>query len=149
MSDGVQYTEIAGRHVPVQPGPLTRLYFSHDCEERDPAGYYHFWTMKNEEKKLRPGRCFHDKDPGWRFRETEYRPNEQEVWAEAQTAIFVRPSSLQEVEDWLNGHPGDAPCAQYGEQNGQPIKIGRHPVDAHYIVQVQAAPPPTEPSSPS
>ena len=133
------YTHIAGRDdVLVEPGPLTRVYFCGHCEKRDPAGYYHFWTMKNEKKKLWPGRCFHDKDPGWRFRETEHRSNEQEVWADAQTATLVRPSSLQDVEDWLNhpSHVKDAPCAQHGELNGQPITIGRHPVDGHYIVQV-------------
>jgi len=131
----VEYTDIAGRRVEVQAGQLTRVYFCGHCEQRDPAGYYHFWTMKNKEKKLRRGRCYHDKDPGWRFREMEGKAGYEEAWAEAQTAILVRPSSPEEVESWLNDtrHEGDAPCAQHGELNGQPIRIRR--VDGHYIVE--------------
>ena len=64
----------------------------------------------------------------------------------AQTATLVRPSSAQEVEDWLNDpdHVDDASCAQHGEVNDQPLRIARDAVDAHYIVIVQAAISPTE-----
>jgi CheR methyltransferase, SAM binding domain len=69
---------------------------------------------------------------------------EQGSWAIAQTAIVVRPWSLKRLEKWLNNpdHARDAPCAKYGEVNGQPLRIRRDPVDGHYIVEVQAAPPP-------
>ena len=38
---------------------------------------------------------------------------------------------VDRLKKWLNNpdHAGDAPCAKYGEVNGQPIRIGRHPVD--------------------
>ena len=46
----VIYTCIDGINIPVQPGPLTSVFFSGDCE--DPAGFYEFWTMQNNEGSL-------------------------------------------------------------------------------------------------
>jgi len=131
----VIYTCIDGINIPLQAVPVTSVYFSGDCE--DPAGFYEFWTMQHNEGSV-TGRWPAGSDPGERFREADAR-------ALAQTAVLVRPSSAQEVEVWLNdpSHVPDAPCAQHGELNAQPIRIGRDPVDAHYIVQ---ATPPTEPS---
>ena len=59
-----------------------------------------------------------------------------------QRILLVRPSSAQEVADWLNNpqHVREAPCAQHGELNGQPVRIGRDPVDAHYTVQAAPSP---------
>jgi hypothetical protein len=132
----VIYTCIDGINIPVQPGPLTSVFFSGDCE--DPPGFYEFWTMQNKEGSL-TGRWPAGSDPGERFRQEDAR-------ALAQTAVRLRPSSAQEVEVWLNdpSHVPDAPCAQHGELNGQQIRIGRDPVDAHYIVQASDSP--TEPS---
>jgi len=142
-SDGVLfmvviYTCIDGINIPVQPGPATSVYFSGDCE--DPAGFYEFWTMQYNEGSF-TGRWPAGSDPGERFRQAD-------ALAATRTAQLVRPSSGQEVAIWLNDptHVPDAPCAQQGELNGQPIKIGRDPVDAHYIVNVQAVTTPTEPS---
>ena len=133
------YTCIDGINIPVQAGPLTSVFFSGDCE--DPSGFYEFWTMQNNEGSL-AGRWPAGSDPGERFRQADAR-------AAIRTALLVRPSSAQEVEVWLNdpSHVRDAPCAQHGELNGQQIRIGRDPVDAHYIVTVQAATTsPTEPT---
>jgi hypothetical protein len=133
----VIYTFIDGISIPVQPGPLTRVFFSGDCEERDkPEEFWDFWTMERVQGTPLTGRCRTGGYPGQRFEKTNT----------AQTATLVRPSSAQEVEDWLNNpdHIYDAPCARFGEVNDHPIRIGRDPVDAHYIVQT--TPSPTEPS---
>jgi hypothetical protein len=133
----VIYTCIDGKDIPVQPGPLTRVFFSGDCEIRDkPEGFWDFWTMERAQRQPLTGRWRTGGYPGQRFDNTNTAP----------TATLLRPSSAQEVEVWLNApsHVRDAPCAQHGELNGQPISIGRDPVDAHYIVQASDSP--TEPS---
>ena len=96
--------------------------------------------MQNNEGSL-TGRWPAGSDPGERFRQAD-------ALAATRTAQLVRPSSAQEVEVWLNdpSHVPDAPCAQHGELDGQPIRIGRDPVDAHYIVQAAASPTATSPS---
>ena len=135
------HTRIAGSDVPVQPGPPTRVYFCSHCEPRDAPGFYDFWTMKNEERKLRLGRRPAGRDPGERFQMMEGQAGYEDAWEEAQTAILVRPSSTEELEGWLNdsAHVRDAPCAQFGEVDGHPIKILKEP-SGRYFVQAATSP---------
>jgi hypothetical protein len=121
------YTRVAGKDVPIEWGPLTKVYFCGHCEWWDPAGFYDFWTIENDKKKV-TGRWPAGGDPGDRFRKMENDPDYKSAWPVLQTAVRVRPSLLKEVQKWLHGHPGDAPCAQFGEGEGQSFKVKRRSI---------------------
>ena len=136
------YTRIADRDVLVEQGLRTSVYFSEGCKPEDAEGFYEFWTLENKEGKVQTGRLLAGEDPGKRFRDMENKSDYEEAWADAQTAVRVLPSSRDRLKKWLNNpdHAGGAPCAKYGEVNGQPIRIGRHPVDGHYIIEATTSP---------
>jgi hypothetical protein len=134
-------TRIGDKDMRVKSGPRTKVYFCGHCEWRDPAGYYDFWTIaKKTEARVHIVRWPTGGNPGDRFRKMEGDPDYKKVWEFAQTADVIYASLLTEVQDWLDGHPGDAPCAQFGEAEGQSFKVERR-----FIVKIM--PPPTEPSS--
>ena len=127
----VMYVCIDGYDLPVVPGPVTKVFFSGDCKERDkPEGFWDFWTMERTQGKPKPGRFRAGGYPGQRFEKTNL----------AQTGKLIRPTSGEELQGWLNHpyHAEDAPCAQHGELNGQPIRIRR--VAGHYIVEATTSP---------
>ena len=62
-------------------------------------------------------------DPGERFRMMEDDPRYASAWADAQTAIIVRPTSADELIAWLNKHPEDARCAGRCIVRGEPMVV--------------------------
>ena len=47
------------------------------------------------------------------------------LWAIAQTAILVQPTSAEHVIGWLNSHLKDAPCATHATIQGAVMKVVR------------------------
>ena len=69
--------------------------------------------MKNATGMLRFGRRPTGRDPGERFQMMEGDANYVVEWADAQTAVIVRPTSAKELVSWLNDpvKSKDALCA--------------------------------------
>ena len=93
------------------PGPRTVVHFSARCIPADPPGPYEFWSTQSEKGEVITGRRPAGADPGERFRMLEGRPGHEALWAAAKAAVVVRPASADEVLNWLNTHPAEAPCA--------------------------------------
>jgi hypothetical protein len=129
-----QHTDIAGRKVPVAPGPRTVIHFSGACHPNDPPGPYDFWSVQNRQGKVITGRSPAGSDPGQRFRMTESQPGHEAFWTHVQTAVLVRPAAEEEVLSWLRSHPVEAPCAGKGQIGAREIRIVMIP-GGSYAVQ--------------
>jgi hypothetical protein len=130
----VDTTLIAGRPIPVQPGPRTKVHFSANCNPADPPGAYDFWALLVENGGM-TGRWPAGGDPGDRFRQMEGLPGYEEHWQAARTAVLIRPASGAEVIKWMHAHPTDAPCAGHCVVGNKEFQIARQQTGEYALVQ--------------
>jgi hypothetical protein len=115
-------TEIAGRDIPIEPGELITIRFSGGRAGKSEAGAWEFWTVFNDDKGF-AGRCLQARDPRERFRRMEGVRGYEDPWKVAASAKGIRPSTNQEVIDWLNGHKEDARFADSCQVGGKTINV--------------------------
>ena len=95
-------TYIGDREVPIQPGPKTILVFSE-------GGAFEFWTLAMSGFGQQTGRCPVGADPGERWRRMQGMKGYEKYYESAKAfAVFLRPASAPEVEQWLAQHPNEA-----------------------------------------
>lgn len=115
-------TKIAGRYVPIEPGPTIVINFSAGHEGTAGAGSYAFWASV-----VSPlGDCVRwpaGKDPGERFRIMQGAPGYEAAWERSRRAKRIRPAMREEVELWLNSHLEDARHATTGELGGAKVRV--------------------------
>lgn len=129
-------TEIAGRRVPIEPGPKTIIRFSSGRGGEGEAGDWEFWTAVGPTHAV-TARCRPGKDPGERFCRMEKSKDEQPGWIVARQAKYLRAATASELEAWLN-HPSkgqDAPHAKAGEAVGEQVRVDNQ--DGRYRVVPQ------------
>ena len=98
----MQSTFIGEREVPIQAGPKTTLTFSED-------GAFEFWTLAMSGFGQQTGRCAVGTDPGERWRRMHGMKGYEKYYESARAfAVFLRPASAPEVQQWLAQHPNEA-----------------------------------------
>jgi hypothetical protein len=123
-------TEIAGREVPIQPGPPVTITFSGGAAGPSDAGVYEFWTLvipQGATIVFDTARQRTGDDPGERWRRMEHAPGYEESYKRAKKAQHMKPAAIKLVEDWLNKHPADAECIVSCSQDGKPMKVSGPP----------------------
>ena len=124
-------TTIAGRDVPIEPGPRTIIRFSGGRGANE-EGDWEFWTAVGPIEAMKDGtparkktaaRCRPGADPGERFLRMEGAPGYERGWAIARVAEFLRPATIGELERWLDEHPDDARYAEAGEVGGDKVRV--------------------------
>src|SRR6266852_3936086 len=90
--------DVHERHV-ARPSIVCRC--SRGRQGESEAGPWNFWTLESDKGPPLPARCRPGEDPGKRFREIKDRPVEAKFWPRVEAATKIRPSTQQEVEDWL------------------------------------------------
>ena len=115
-------TTIAGREVPVEPGRLVTVQFSAGRGGPAEAGVWEFWTIVNDEAAS-TARCREGHDPGERFRRMEGVQGYERHWQVAATSKAIRPATLEEVTNWLNGHAADAQFVEACRIDGKDVKV--------------------------
>ena len=120
----METTKIAGRDVPIKPGPKTIITFSGGRGGPSEASRWEFWKARGPAGGV-TARCREGEDPGKRFRDMDGAPGYESSWATARVADHLRPATAKEMEAWLNDNSKgkDAPHAESGEVGGMKVRV--------------------------
>jgi hypothetical protein len=123
----MEKTTIAGREVPIKQGPKIVVSFSGGKVGAEEAGPWEFWVLVGKDGRGTIGRCHPGSDPGERWRRMEGARGYERHWEKAQSAEYLRPASVADVEVWLNepSHQRDARFAESVEIDGKAMTIVR------------------------
>jgi hypothetical protein len=126
-SRDMEKTTIAGREVPIKQGPKIVVSFSGGKVGAEEAGPWEFWVLVGKDGRGTIGRCHPGSDPGERWRRMESARGYERHWEKAQSAEYLRPASVADVEVWLNepSHQRDARFAESVEIDGKAMTIVR------------------------
>jgi hypothetical protein len=129
----MDHTVIAGRKVPIAPGPSTVVYFTGDCHPNDLEGEYEFWLIHDGVSGF-TGRRPTGSDPGERFRMMEGVQGYEQAWELAKRATRIYPAPSKAVLNWLKNHPVEAACARACRFKGASFRITTSGDGAYHLI---------------
>jgi len=115
-------TKIAGRPVPIEPGPKTIISFSGERSGPDRAGRWEFWTLMGPAGAA-VTRCHEGVDPGERFCRMEGQRKYESLWKKSRSSDQLHPATIDDLESWMNTHPEFVPFAKSGELGGAKVRV--------------------------